>query len=171
MNWLDYHMGIAKMVSAKSTCPSRQVGAVLVDPETNIIIATGYNGAPRGLPHCGPECSNRQSGGDWGKCNALHAELNVIIACALAGKSTKGAWLYLTTTPCVFCARAIVNAGVARVLATSAYPHAEAIEMLAAAGIETELHTGVPLPKIRYRYEYGVTEGGFTPGKEEIEIV
>lgn len=151
MNWNDYFWGIAKVVSARSTCPSRQVGAVLVNPQTNYIISTGYNGAPRGTEHCGPECSTRKSGSDWNKCKAIHAELNVIIAAALNGAKTDGAILYLTTTPCVFCARVLINAGVTHVLATSAYPQEEALTLLRSAGIKVTIETGVPMPVLRYR--------------------
>lgn len=151
MRWNDYFFGIAKMVSAKSTCPSRQVGAVLVDPNTNFIVATGYNGAPRGTEHCGSDCAQRKSGQDWNKCKAIHAELNVIISAALNGAKTGGTILYLTTTPCVFCARVLINAGVKHVLATSAYPHEEAISLLKSCGIDVTIETGVPMPMIKYR--------------------
>ena len=147
----DYFFGIAKTVSARSTCPSRQVGAVLVDPETDYIIATGYNGAARGTPHCDEACGTRVSGQDWEKCKAIHAELNVVICAAMNGARTKGSWLYLTTTPCVFCARVIINAGIAHVLAVSMYPHNEALELLASAGVKLTVESGVPLPILRYR--------------------
>lgn len=153
MDWNDYFFGIAKMVSAKSTCPSRQVGAVLVDPTTNFIISTGYNGAPRATEHCGTECATRQSGGDWNKCKAIHAELNVIIAAAQNGARTAGATLYLTTTPCVFCARVIINAGILNVIAASAYPHEEALRLLKSGGVKVQIVTGVPMPVIKLRKE------------------
>ena len=153
MRWNDYFWSIAKVVSARSTCPSRQVGAVLVDPDTNYIISTGYNGAPRGAEHCGPECSQRRSGTDWNKCKAIHAELNVIISAALNGARTDGAILYLTTTPCVFCARVLINAGVTHVYATSAYPSEEALALLKQCGIGVTIETGVPMPILKYREE------------------
>ena len=149
----DYFWGIAKMVSSRSTCPSRQVGAVLVNPETNFILSTGYNGAPRGLPHCGEECLTRKSGGEWNKCQAIHAELNCIISAALNGAKTDGSIMYLTTTPCVFCARLIINAGIKHVLATSAYPQEEAIKLLHAGGVKVTVEQGVPMPIIRTRSE------------------
>lgn len=150
-DWYDYFFGIAKVVSSKSTCPSRQVGAVLVDPVTKFIKTTGYNGAPRGMEHCGDECRSRTSGTDWHKCKAIHAELNVIISAAASGTRTMGSWLFMTTTPCVFCARVIINAGIDHVLATSAYPQPEAIELLKSAGVKVTVMTGVPMPILRTR--------------------
>lgn len=149
--WADYFFGVAKMVSARSTCPSRQVGAVLVDPNTNGILATGYNGSARGTEHCGVECSTRKSGGDWEKCKAIHAELNCIISAAQNGVRTDGSTMYLTTTPCVFCARLIINAGVKVVIAASAYPHQEAIELLRSGSVKVMVVTGVPMPTIKLR--------------------
>ncbi len=150
-SWSDYFFGIAKVVSGRATCPSRSVGCVIVDPEEHSILATGYNGAPAGSPHCGEACENRVSGSSYEKCQAVHAEANAIVQAAKNGVSTKGSYMYLTTTPCVFCSRLIINAGVKKVLATSAYPQHEAIEMLVAAGVSVVIEQGVPLPNLRYR--------------------
>lgn len=150
-NWDDYFFGIAKAVSARSTCPSRQVGAVLIDPESKAILSTGYNGAPKGLPHCGDSCATRESGKSWEKCNSIHGELNVITYAAKNGVKINGSWLYITTTPCVFCARIIINAGIERVYASSVYPQQEAITLLKQGGVRVFVIQGVPMPILRTR--------------------
>jgi dCMP deaminase len=153
MDWHDYFFGLAKMVSVRSTCPSRKVGAVIINPENNFILATGYNGAPRGTAHCDAECGSRESGKDWIKCKAIHGELNAIVSAANAGVSVDGAHMYLTTTPCVFCSRIIINAGIKHVYAMSYYSHSDAIDLLAEGGVKVTVFSGVPTPTINYREE------------------
>lgn len=153
MEWHDYFFSIAKVVAARSTCPSRKVGAVVVDPETQFIISTGYNGAPRGTAHCDAECGSRESGKDWIKCKAIHGELNAIIAAANAGKSVNGAVIYLTTTPCVFCSRVLINAGIKHVYAMSYYSQSDAEVLLKEGGVGMTVFTGVPTPTINFREE------------------
>jgi dCMP deaminase len=148
MSWEDYFFGMAKMVSQRATCPSRKVGAVIVDPETKAIITTGYNGAARGTPHCGDACNRRKSGDSYEKCKAIHAELNAIIAAALNGVSTMGMEMYLTTTPCVFCARLIINSGIERVYALSYYPAPDALELLAIGGVDVVVVQSDTVPSI-----------------------
>ena len=134
--WHEYFFNIAKEISLRSTCPSRKVGCVIVNPETKNIVSTGYNGAPRNTQHCGPECKTRESGKGYMKCRAIHGELNAIVAAAENGASTLGAEMYLTTTPCVFCSRVIINAGIQRVYALTYYPHPEALELLLMGGVD-----------------------------------
>ncbi len=103
--WDDYFMEIAQVVSTRSTCLRRRVGAILVQDKR--ILATGYNGVPSGLTHCAVVgCLREQykvpSGERHELCRGLHAEQNAIIQCALHGVSLKGgATLYSTTRPCV----------------------------------------------------------------------
>lgn len=132
----EYFLTMARHVSLRSTCPSRKVGAVLIDPETSFVIATGYNGAPRNTPHCGPECLTRESGKDWDKCRAIHAESNVLISAAMNGARTMGGHLYLTVAPCLFCSRLIINAGIKKVIAMGDYVHSEAVDLLLYAGVQ-----------------------------------
>jgi len=143
LSWDDYFFSIAKTVAQKATCPSRKVGAVVIDPETNHILSTGYNGAPRGTEHCTDACANRKSGSDFRKCHAVHGELNAIINAAYNGVRLDGAVMYLTTTPCLFCSRAIINAGISEVKASSKYPHDDAIDLLKEGGVEVRIITGV----------------------------
>ena len=106
------------------------------------IIATGYNGAPRGIEHCGEReggCLREQLGVPSGEkhelCRALHAEQNAIIQAATLGQSVEGATIYITHQPCVICAKMIINAGIQRIVVREGYPDELAVEMLKAAGL------------------------------------
>jgi len=116
-SWDDYFLDIAKVVASRSPCLKAQVGAVLIDPDTKAILATGYNGPVRGAPHC-EECarSDSASGWDYDQCPAIHAELNAIIASARNGVSITDSILYITRMPCYTCAKAIINAGIIAVV-------------------------------------------------------
>ena len=144
-DWDSYFFNIAQVVSQRSSCPSRAVGAVIVDSDTMGILATGYNGAPRGTQHCDVSCVTRSAGSDWSKCRAVHAELNAILHAARNGASTQGALMYLSTTPCVFCARTIINAGISEVRAMSKYHHGNAITLLSEGGVKTVVVSPVEL--------------------------
>lgn len=137
--WDQYFLEMARVVARRSTCLRRQVGAVLVRDKR--ILATGYNGAPSGLPHCEEVgCLREQMGVPSAErvelCRGLHAEQNAIIQGALHGVSLRGAILYCTTQPCVTCAKMLINAGVERVVYEGGYPDALAVEMLEAAGVQ-----------------------------------
>ena len=137
--WDEYFMSIAELVSSRSTCLRRKVGAVLVREKR--ILATGYNGAPSGIKHCTPKtCLRSKQGVPSGKqqelCRGLHAEQNVIIQAALHGVSTRGATLYCTHKPCILCAKMIINAGIVRIVYQNHYPDPLADEMLQEANIE-----------------------------------
>ena len=147
-SWDEYFLNLAKATSLRSTCPSRKVGSVIINPETNQVISMGYNGSPRGTAHCGPECLTRDSGGGWRKCRAIHAELNAVVSAAMNGVSTNGATMYLTTTPCVFCSRILINAGIKKVIALTFYPQMEAIELLQEGGIDVYVVEGDTIPPI-----------------------
>ena len=124
-DWDEYFMAIAELVSTRSTCLRRRVGAVLVLERR--ILATGYNGAPSGLAHCTLETCLREkrqipSGSQQELCRGLHAEQNVIIQAALHGVSSKGSILYCTHKPCSLCAKMIINAGISRIVYQNPYP-------------------------------------------------
>lgn len=132
-------MEIAHVVARRSTCLRRQIGAVIVRDKR--ILATGYNGAPSGLPHCVDiECLRDQLGIASGTrheiCRALHSEQNAIIQAALHGISTKGASLYCTCQPCSLCAKAIISAGIKRLVFEGDYPDQFALEMLEQVDME-----------------------------------
>lgn len=144
-DWDSYFFNIAQVVSQRATCPSRCVGAVIVDPDTMGVVSTGYNGSPKGTQHCSISCLTREPGSDFRKCRAVHAELNAILHAAHNGVSTKGTTMYLTTTPCVFCARTIINAGIKEVRAMTKYSHEDAIELLSSGGVSTVIISPVEL--------------------------
>jgi dCMP deaminase len=114
----QYFMEIARVVSQRSTCIKRKVGAVLV--KENHIISTGYNGAPSGFNHCTPQTCLRQdikSGEKPELCRGVHAEINCVIQAALHGTSIKGkTTLYTTTFPCMNCLKLLINAGINRIV-------------------------------------------------------
>jgi dCMP deaminase len=137
-SWDSYFMDIAKLVATRATCPRRQVGALIVRDKQ--IVSTGYNGAPRGLPHCppgGPE-------NDWplgcmraGHCiRSLHAEQNALLQAAKIGVACEGATMYVTDQPCNSCAKMIINAGIERVIYEGDYPDEFSLELFRQAGME-----------------------------------
>lgn len=137
-NWDEYFMGIAELISKRSTCLRRGVGAVLVRDRR--ILATGYNGAPSGMRHCLDigclrEQLNIPSGERHELCRGLHAEQNAIIQAALHGVSVNGSTLYCTNNPCIICSKMIINAGIIHVFVKEHYRDDLAEEMLKEAGI------------------------------------
>ena len=120
----------------------RQVGAILVLEKR--ILATGYNGAPRGTAHCSERGCLREaydvpSGERHELCRGLHAEMNALIQAANHGIRVQGATLYATTFPCSLCAKMLINGGIVRAVAQSDYADALAKELFAEAGVCVEL--------------------------------
>ncbi len=139
--WDAYFMSLAREVASRSTCLRRQVGAVLV--KDNRILATGYNGAPSGLPHCLEIGCLRDllripSGERQELCRALHAEQNALVQAALHGISVRGATLYCTHRPCIVCALMLANAGVKRIVYEKGYPDELSLRLLEEAGVSLE---------------------------------
>lgn len=131
-------MEITRLVAKRSTCLRRSVGALLVKDRR--IIATGYNGSPRGLRHCDEVgCLRSQrnipSGERHEICRGLHAEQNAIIQAAVHGVSIEGAMLYCTNQPCVICSKMLINAGIKKIMIASGYPDELSAAMLKEAGI------------------------------------
>ena len=117
--WDRYFMDIAHVAATRSNCSRRQVAAVLVRDRR--IISTGYNGTPRGVKNCCdggcPRCSsNAPSGSNLHECLCSHAEENAIVQAAYHGIAVKGATLYTTYSPCLLCAKMIINAGIVEVV-------------------------------------------------------
>jgi Deoxycytidylate deaminase len=142
-SWDEYFMEVAELAAKRSTCLRRNVGAVVVLDKR--IIATGYNGAPRGIMHCEERggCLREKMGIPSGErhelCMALHAEQNAIIQAASMGQSIEGATIYVTHQPCVICAKMIINAGIRRIVVREGYPDQLSVDILAEAGIRTVL--------------------------------
>ena len=123
--WKEYFIGIARLVSKRSTCTRRKVGAVVVRDKR--VLATGYNGAPTGLSHCAETgCIREKMGVPSGQrhelCRGLHAEQNAIIQAAYHGISINDAILFCTTLPCSICFKMIINAGIKEVVYEEGYP-------------------------------------------------
>lgn len=145
-SWDEYFLELAEMVATRSTCLRRHVGAVLVRNER--IIATGYNGSPRGLGHCLEIGCLREdmqipSGHRYELCRGVHAEQNAIINAAYYGVSTQDAVLYCTNQPCIICARMLINAGISKVVHRGNFNDRLALQFLQEAGIDlVELPSG-----------------------------
>lgn len=135
----EYFLKIASVVAERATCRRHHVGAVAVRDKH--ILATGYNGAPSGFPDCLTLGCLRDelkipSGTRHEICRAIHAEQNVIIQAALHGVSLEGSIIYVTHTPCVLCAKMLVNARIARFVSFGHYNDDSFIELFQQAGIE-----------------------------------
>lgn len=139
-SWDEYFMAIAELTAKRSTCLRRNVGAVIV--QDRHVIATGYNGAPRGIDHCAERggCMREEMGIPSGErhelCRALHAEQNAIIQAASFGHSVEGATIYITHAPCVICAKMIINVGIKKIYVGEYYPDEFATEILGEAGLK-----------------------------------
>lgn len=127
--WDPYFMGIAKVVALRSNCIKRKVAAVIVKDKR--IIATGYNGTPRGVKNCNeggcPRCSSIDaSGKGLEECLCSHAEENAIVQSAYHGVNIKDSVLYTTFSPCLMCTKMIINAGIKEVVYNLDYSMGEA---------------------------------------------
>lgn len=138
-------MGMADLISRRSTCSRLSVGAIV--SRDGRPITMGYNGAPAGLPHCDHRCTCvvRIEGRHAPLCEsanpcrtAVHAELNALMFAARYGMATEGAELHTTHQPCLNCAMAIVNAGVVRVVFEHPYRDNGGLELLKAAGVTAQ---------------------------------
>jgi dCMP deaminase len=124
------YMQMALIWSKNSYCVRRQVGALLV--KDKMIISDGYNGTPSGFENvC--EDENNQT-----KPYVLHAEANAITKVARSNNSSQGATLYVTASPCIECAKLIIQAGITRVVYGETYRFTDGLDLLERAGIEVE---------------------------------
>lgn len=131
-------MEIAHIISMRSTCLRRNVGAVIVKDKR--ILATGYNGAPSGLKHCLEVSCLREKlkvapGERHELCRGLHAEQNAIIQAAYHGVSIDGAHLYCTHLPCSICIKMLINAGIREVYYEDGYPDELSLSLIEESGI------------------------------------
>ena len=139
-SWDEYFMEITRLVSERSTCLRRKVGAIIVKDKR--IVSTGYNGAPKGLAHCLDIGCMRQkmevpSGERHELCRGVHAEQNAIIQAAGTGTSMRGATIYCTDSPCSTCAKMIINAGIVKLALGARYPDRLGEELIREAGLKT----------------------------------
>ncbi|NQT25027.1 cytidine deaminase [candidate division KSB1 bacterium] len=131
-SWDSYFMEITQLVATRSTCLRRQVGAVIVKDKR--ILATGYNGVPKSLPHClDIGCLREQKSVPSGErhelCRGIHGEQNAIIQAATSGVNIEGATLYCTHHPCSLCVKMILNASIQMVYYMDGYPDELAVEL------------------------------------------
>ena len=143
----EYFLKIASVVAERSTCRRHHIGAVAVKDKH--ILATGYNGAAAGLKDClelgclrdelGIESGTRQE-----ICRGIHAEQNVIIQASLHGVSLEGSTIYCTHTPCILCAKMLINARIGCFVTYGNYADGSFVDLFQEAGIEFELHEGPP---------------------------
>ena len=122
------YMRMAFIWSENSYCKRRQVGAILV--KDKMIISDGYNGTPSGFENVCEDENNVT------KPYVLHAEANAITKVARSNNSSEGATLYVTSSPCIECAKLIIQAGIKRVVYADSYRLSEGVELLTRAGIE-----------------------------------
>lgn len=123
------YMEMARIWAQNSYCVRRQVGALLV--KDNMIISDGYNGTPAGFENI---CEDETTG--LTKPYVLHAEANAITKVARSNNSSEGATMYVTTSPCIECAKLIIQSGIKRVVFADTYHTTDGVELLKRAGIE-----------------------------------
>jgi len=145
-SWDKYFMDITDLVSTRSTCIRRRVGAVVVKDKQ--ILATGYNGAPSNVPHCLDigclrDKMNIASGERQELCRGIHAEQNCIVQAAKNGISLKGGVIYITNQPCITCSKLLINVGIEKIIYRNPYPDELALQILKEAGIEVEIYTEI----------------------------
>ena len=141
-SWHQYFMTITRQVAERSTCTRAKVGAVIVRDKS--IIATGYNGAPAGLPHCTEAgcliyTSHTPAGDVEENCfRTIHAEINAIAQAARNGSSIQDADIYITHTPCIHCLKVLINTGIRRVFYEHEYKRQTLDELLRYTEVQIE---------------------------------
>ncbi len=141
-------------LSKASNCPRRKFGALLLDPERNVVLMDGYNGGPRGGGElCGGDvCVRDTMGVESGtrmEIGCHHAEMNVICNCAASGVPTKGAWLVVTGEPCAICAKLVHHAGITKVFVVGGgYAGENGVAYLRQHGVQVESVDGPQDPRL-----------------------
>jgi dCMP deaminase len=138
----EYFLKIASVAAERATCHRHHIGAIAVRDKH--ILTTGYNGAPSGLKDCLElGCLRDEMGIPSGErheiCRGVHAEQNVIIQAALHGISLEGSTMYCTHTPCVLCAKMLVNAKIKRFVSFDRYNDKSFNGLFREAGIEIDI--------------------------------
>ena len=122
-------MEIAWVMAKRSTCNRLHVGCVFA--RDGRILVTGYNGAPSGMPHCGPECNESTP------CtNTQHAEANAIAFAAGHGVNLSGSSLFVTNSPCKPCSMLLINAGITHLFYDVEYRITDGLDLLRASGVQ-----------------------------------
>jgi dCMP deaminase len=124
----EVYMRMAEELAKRSTCARNQVGSVITSSDLTQVLGIGYNGNARGLP-------NACDGTEPGRCGCIHSEANALIK---AGAQTPGKVMFVTVSPCVMCAKMVVNSNVGRVYFRDAYRDPAGVEVLRRGGVEAE---------------------------------
>jgi dCMP deaminase len=157
-SWDDYYIHIAWVVSSRSSCSRRSVGALIVMDRR--IVSTGYNGTPFGVKNCDeggcPRCASDapvQAGYDW--CLCVHAEQNAIALSARQGTATDGASLYVTLRPCFGCLKEAVQAGIREIVYDQSFDYNPDLE---GAYQSLIAQTGIRLRQVPYSATHTIPE-------------
>ncbi len=122
----EVYMRMAEELAKRSTCARLQVGSVITSGDMTQVLGIGYNGNARGLP-------NRCDSAEAGKCGCVHGELNSLVK---AGAQVPNKVMFVTASPCVMCAKSIINCNVARVYYREAYRDPAGLDTLRQGGVE-----------------------------------
>jgi dCMP deaminase len=143
-NWDEYFLKLAMLASERATCPRMHCGCVVAKDKN--VIATGYNGSIPGDDHC-------EDAGcllvDNHCVRTVHAEMNALIQAARRGHAVEGASAYVTNMPCTTCAKALITAGVKRVVIFSDYHDTMAESFFAKGGVKID-RIAMPITQIHY---------------------
>lgn len=144
-SWDEYFLKLAMLASERATCPRMHCGCVLV--RDRFVLATGYNGSLPGTPHCEDEGCLIVDG----HCvRTNHAEVNALAQASRHGVSLNGATAYITNMPCSACSKALIAAGIVRVVIFSEYHKTLAERFFAESGIEL---ARLPVPEREIHYD------------------
>ena len=141
-------------LSQASNCPRRKFGALLLDPDRNVVLMDGYNGGPRGGGELcgGDEClrdTQKVPSGTMIEVGCHHAEMNVICNAAASGVPTKGGWIIVTGEPCIMCSKLIHHAGIDRVIVVDGgYGGANGVQYLQSHGVTVQSVDGPKDPRV-----------------------
>jgi dCMP deaminase len=126
----EVYMRMAEELAKRSTCARNRVGSVITTGDLTQVLGIGYNGNAKGLP-------NRCDGSEPGRCGCIHSEANALIK---AGAQVEGKLMFVTASPCVMCAKMMVNSNVRRVYYRTPYRDPAGLEVLRQAGVEAQLY-------------------------------
>jgi dCMP deaminase len=124
----EVYLRMAEELAKRSTCARLQVGTVITTPDLTQVLGIGYNGNARGLP-------NRCDSSEPGRCGCIHSEQNALLK---AGAQLPGKIMFVTSSPCVMCAKMVVNGNVAKVYYRTGYRDAAGLRVLEEAGVEVQ---------------------------------
>jgi dCMP deaminase len=137
-NWDSYFLELAAVVAKRSTCNRKQVGCVIT--LNNRILTTGYGGSIRGQPHC-IDVGCDIDPVTFGCVRTVHSEMNAIAQAAANGVSTQGATAYTTLSPCLWCFKTLVNAGIVRFVYSEQYRISIDPKLVQSCGVTMEFLT------------------------------